>query len=169
MKILYSDGMCLYRLYKWYNSWLFIRHNFLDRGCQSTGLLQSLRRLSIFTKWDCKQRKTVNKWRIVSQSIGMNKTGFIGTDKCRKHAQIYVILTWWNNMRVCVPWIENHESGSYKYSHCVETNVIAGKWDVENWEKWCDQSVWCKWENWESGVINQCDAKWENWESGVTN
>ena len=31
--------------------------------------------------------------------------------------------------------MENNESGSYKYPHCVETNVIARKWDAENLEK----------------------------------
>ena len=39
----------------------------------------------------------------------------------------------------------NHESRGYYYPYCVETNVIAGKWVMENLEKWCSQSACCKW------------------------
>ena len=45
---------------------------------------------------------------------------------------MWVILKEQNNVRLFVSWIENHESGSYKYPPGVETNAIARKWGMNN-------------------------------------
>ena len=84
------------------------------------------------TKHDRKLIKTLNKWKIMIWTIWYNKTEHICT-----------ILN----------WIDNQESGNYKYPRGVETNDIARKWVAENLERYGDQ--------WASSKVCQGMPVWD--------
>ena len=83
----------------------------------------------------------------------IQKTEHICTILNWNHALLWVILTKWSNTRLPVSWIDNQESGNYKYPHGVETNGISRKWVAENLERYGDQ--------WASSEVCQGVPEWD--------